>query len=322
MTIKIQYQLNKLLQGETLSPSDALMIYKNVPLADICKAAEIITERMAPRQFDMCSIINAKSGACPENCKWCSQSAYHSTTAEVYGFVGSEKCVEYALHNEDHGVARFSLVTSGRKPDAAMLEEICLAVRAIKAKSKIKLCASLGLMDEAALAKLFEAGVVRYHCNLETAPTFFDELCTTHAIEDKVNTLKAAKRVGMEICSGGIFGMGETMQQRIEMAFALKELEVSSIPINLLCPIPGTPLATQKPLSEDEIIVSIALFRLIHPPAYLRFAGGRDKLSSEGVKRALRTGINAAIVGDLLTTIGSTISNDKVLIREAGYTVG
>jgi len=319
MTNPVQILLEKVLQGGQISRDEACWLAGNASVEALCRAAETVTESLAPRRFDMCSIINAKSGACPENCKWCAQSAHSRTQADVYGFVGADVCVEQARYNEAHGVARFSIVTSGRKPDAAMMDGICDAVRQIKAKTGIKVCASLGLLGEAELVRLREAGVERYHCNLETAPSFFSELCTAHAVQDKVETLKAARRVGLEICSGGIFGMGETMAQRIEMAFALKDLEVSSIPVNLLCPIPGTPLEKTPPLPEDEILATIAMFRLIHPRAYLRFAGGRDKLSPDGVRRALRIGVNAAIVGDLLTTIGSSISQDRVLIREAGY---
>lgn len=285
----------------------------------LCAAAADITAALCSDEFDSCSIINARSGRCPENCKWCAQSAHWITGCDTYPIIPEEDCMTLARYNAAKGIRRFSLVTSGKAAKGKSLDAICSMLRRVTDETPMLTCASLGLLDLDDLRKVRQAGAVRYHCNLETAPSFFPSLCTTHTHGDKIATIRAAREAGLEICSGGIIGMGETPRQRVEFALALRDIGPVSIPINILIPIPGTPLADTPPLTEQEILTTVAIFRFVHPTIHLRFAGGRQKLSPEAQLRAMKIGINGGIVGDMLTTLGSTIDNDKDLIAKAGY---
>ena len=319
MEQSIQQIKNKVLAGETIGQTDVDFLATQEGNPELYIAAEEITRAMTPRTFDSCSIVNARSGRCSENCKWCAQSGHYKTGCNTYDLVDEEQCMNEARHNHAKGIKRFSLVASGRAVRGEALTKVCSILKRVKDEVGISTCASLGLLNRDELQQLWNNGVRRYHCNLETAPSYFGKLCTTHTIDDKIATINEARAIGFEVCSGGIIGMGETAAQRYELAMKLREINPSSIPINILCPIPGTPLADAAPLTDDEILTTIAIYRFIHPTVQLRFAGGRAKLSRDTQLQALRIGINGGIMGDMLTTVGSQIDDDRHLVSESGY---
>ena len=305
--------------GGAITQEEAISLLTYPNKQELYDTAHRVTRHFMGNSFDTCSIISAKSGNCPEDCKWCAQSAHYATGAERYGLISPSQCVAQARYNHKQGVQRFSLVASGRRQTDKEIEVIAQTYKAIKHSSPdLKCCASLGLLREHQLKALFDSGVTTYHCNVETAPSYFSELCTTHSQADKEETLSAARRVGMRICSGGIIGMGETPEQRIELAFYLNRLGSLSIPFNILQPISGTPLGESIPLSEVEILTAIAIFRLVNPKAYLRFSGGRAQLSPATQRKAIYCGINSAITGDLLTTVGQQAKDDMQMIEDCG----
>ena len=293
----------------------------SVPERDaLCDAADEIRCHFCGNEIDTCSIANARSGKCGEDCKWCAQSKHFSTGVKEYERIGTTQLVQLAQGYDRIGVNRFSLVTSGRKVSARDAERFCDDYKKIASGTDMKLCASMGLVDKPTLEMLKAAGVTRYHCNMETVSAYFPSLCSTHTPADKWETIRNAKSVGLEVCSGGIIGMGETMRQRVEFAFELKELGVDSVPLNVLNPIKGTALENTPLLGEEEIIRTAAIFRLILPKVVIRFAGGRARLSREAVKRMMRGGVNGTMIGDLLTTTGNNVADDFRLFEECGFT--
>lgn len=311
----------KVLAGGRISREEALLLSECGDKQTLYRAAGEIRDRMAGKKFDTCSIINARSGKCSEDCKWCAQSVWFKTHIDTYELVDEDSCLKLARLNAGYGINKFSFVTSGRSLPDRHIDTLCRYAEKIRQETGLQLCASMGLLKKEQLEKLREAGITRYHCNLESSARYFPALCTTHTTAEKIAVLKTAREAGMEICSGGIIGMGETPEDRIDLALMLRELEVKSIPLNILSPIPGTPLEGMLPLKDDEILTTIALFRFIHPDAYLRFAGGRTLIAHIETE-AIQAGINAAIVGDLLTTVGSKVKDDREKVKGLGYEWG
>lgn len=283
---------------------------------ELADAADRVRRRHNGDEVDSCSIVNARSGRCPEDCKWCAQSRRHSTGVEEYDIIARSEAERAARLNREAGIRRFSLVTSGRRVGPADIGRFCDIYRAL-APSGLSLCASMGLLRREELAALRRAGVKRYHCNLETSPEFFPRLCTTHTYADKLRTIVDARAEGMEVCVGGIIGMGESMTDRLRLAEEARDAGAVSMPVNILNPIPGTPLEATPLIDEDTIVRSVALMKLVAPRLALRFAGGRARLSEASQLRMLRGGISGALMGDMLTTIGNTVDSDHRLFRIA-----
>ena len=309
----------KIINGERLKSDDDLKFLLTMPLEDLQAGAALIQKNFCGNHIDLCTIINGKSGRCGEDCKYCAQSARHKTGVDEYNFLPIEKILEVALTDERAGVNRFSIVTSGRTLDGKNFERAIEAYKILRDKVKLEFCASHGILTAEQLQRLKAAGVTRYHHNLETSRRFFPHICTTHTFDDRIKTIKLAQKIGLEICSGGIIGMGETWQDRIDLAFELAALEIKSIPINILNPIKGTPLENLKPLPAEDILRTIAIFRYINPTANIRLAAGRKFLPDAGASAFLH-GASAAITGNMLTTSNTNIKSDLKLISELGLT--
>ena len=308
--------------AEGIGRDEALALLKPERREELRARAHEMTERCVEKRFDFCSIINARSGRCSEDCKWCAQSGRWHTGCETYGWVGVDACVKAAQEAEAHGADRIGIVTSGRSLSATDVDNVCAALRAMRKASSVGLCASLGLLSEDDLRNLKDAGLQRVHCNLEAAPSLFPSLCTTHTVADKLKTLLAAKRLGLQVCCGGIIGMGETDEQLVEFAFALKEIAPDSIPVNVLHPIEGTPLGDRGILDPERVVDAVAVLRLVNPSTPLSFAGGRRDMSDETAAKCIYVGMSAGIAGPLLTTPGADFDDDRQLALQAGYSVG
>jgi biotin synthase len=311
----------KLLEGKELSINDALILSElkgSEALEELCSAADRLRKYYCGSVADLCTIMNARSGRCTEDCKFCAQSASYSTGAVEYEMVSGEAALELARENEEEGVNRFSLVTSGRSVCGDDLEGFLDIYRLLKSEVKMELCASHGIMGAEEMAMLKESGVTRYHHNLETSREYFGSICTTHSYDEMLETINAAMQAGLDVCSGGIIGMGESTADRVSLAFELKRLGVSSIPINVLNPIKGTPLEAAEPLSQEEILKTVALFRFINPKADIRLAGGRNLIEEYG-RACFSSGANATITGNYLTTSGNKIADDKRMLTGMGF---
>lgn len=317
----IEKCMDRVLAGDDLTFAQALELSQTANPAKLYQAADALRRRLHKNSLDLCSIVNAKSGKCSENCKFCAQSAHYDVEVATYDVVDIEKAVNLAKENEQSGVQRFSLVTAGRTVSEKNLEEFSRIYQQLQKNTQLSLCASMGFLTLDQALKLKEMGVTRYHCNLEASRSFFPEVCSSHSWDEKVATINIARAAGLEVCSGGIVGMGESLEQRLELAFELRELRILSIPLNILTPIQETPFADIKPLSVTEVLTCVAMFRFINPLAVIRLAGGRNLLGSEQ-RRCFTAGANGAIVGNYLTTAGNSLEQDIDMFRALGFDIG
>lgn len=311
---------NEIIGGRRLTRKEELAFFFNAPLEELCAGADTIRAALCGNAVSLCSIINGRSGKCPENCKFCAQSQHHDTKVAEYGFLEEEAILHECRHNAAKGVHRFSIVTAGRALTGEDFEKALSAYRRMHQECKISLCASHGLLTDEQFEQLYESGVRMYHANIETSRRFFPFICTTHSYEDKLTCIRRAQAHGFRVCSGGIIGMGEAWEDRLDMALSLSELMVDSIPLNALMPIAGTPLAEQARISAEDLLRTAAMFRYINPTAEIRMAAGRALLE-DGGRAVFRSGVNATITGDMLTTTGNDIAADITMLKKMGFSI-
>ena len=301
--------------GRRLSKKDDLTFFADCGLEELSFYSNEIRKFFRKNSVSFCTIINGKSGGCGEDCRFCAQSQKNTLGKKGYGFLPSEDILSDCKKRELDGIERYSIVTAGRRLSRGEVEKAAEVYRGLSKNCGIKFCASFGLLEYEDFVILKKSGLSRYHANIETSRNYFPNICTTHTFDDKVKCIKAAKTAGLEVCSGGIIGMGESFEDRIDMALELAELDVDSIPLNTLLPIKGTAFESLKSIEEDDIIKTLCVFRFVNPEKEIRIAAGR-MLIKDGGKRGFLSGADGAISGDMLTTAGISLLNDLKMKKE------
>lgn len=303
------------------SEAERLLDTPDEHLMDVAAAADRIRIRFKGNRFDSCSLINARSGRCSEDCAFCAQSGHHGSDCETYGLRSGEEILAAARSAAQFGAARFCTVTSGGALSPGDFDSLIDSLERVRAEVDIALDASLGFLSKDRAERLHKVGVTRYNHNLETSRDHYPRICSTHSFDQRVDTVRQVMTNGFSACSGGIIGLGETPLQRLDLAFTLAELGVDCVPVNILNPRPGTPLENAVPPEPLEIIKTLALFRLILPRATIKVAGGREKNLGDFQAMALRSGANGMIIGGYLTTSGRSVEDDLRMVRLAGFEI-
>jgi biotin synthase len=317
----IDTQIDKVFNNQQISFKEAYTLLSTNDIPTLAKGANTITRKFNGELVDIESLVNAKSGTCPEDCSFCAQSSFYNTGISKYPLLPTEKLINHARNAKNAGSTSFCLVCAYRSPPEKDFAQICDAISQIKNTIDIDVNVSLGFMTPERAKKLKSLGVKRYNHNLETAKSYFSQICTTHDYEDRIHTGKIIKEAGLELCCGGIIGMGESPEQRLELAFSLADLHPDEVPLNILISREGTPLMSNHPLTNEDIIKTIAVWRFIMPKTILKIAGGREKYFRDKGRYALQAGANGIISGGYLTTDGNTHNNDIKMIKEIGLEV-
>jgi biotin synthase len=331
LALQLDRLSDRIIAGKRLTREEALALTQiegqdNILL--LCAAADRVRQECCGNVVDLCSIGNVKSGSCSENCGFCAQSAHHpGKDSPIYGLKSTEEILAQAKAAAAAGAKRFCLVSQGRgpkysSPKSPEFERILETVRQIIDQTDIKPCCALGEVTPEQAQALKEAGVTRYNHNLEASEGFFPSIVSTHQWGDRVETIKNLKAVGIQACAGGILGMGESWEDRVDLALSLRELEVESVPLNLLNPRKGTPLGERPRLDPYEALKAIAIFRLILPEQIIRYAGGREEVMGELQALGLQAGINAMLIGHYLTTLGQPPEADHQMLASLGLEGG
>lgn len=295
-----------------INKEELLKLYNS----DLNELLEISSQYMND-SVEFCSLINARNGKCSQNCKYCAQSSHYCTNIESYPLVSIDTVRETALEAMANHASRFAIVTSGKTPDESDFDTMLEMIKEVNKIEGLKSCASIGILNEEQAQKLAQTGLKRFHHNINTSRSYYPEVCTTHTFEDRINTCKLVKKYGMELCCGVILGMGESIEQRVEMALNLAEIQPDSIPINILMPIPETPFENyHNKIDEENVLRTLAIFKIANPKSILRFCGGRMRLSRANQEKALKTCVEGIMTGNYLTTTGTSVQDDITMVKK------